>query len=151
MPTLDGVNRIVAASRYLAFAGVVFGLVASLAGFAWGAVKTVLLLLRLARGDFAGMAVSLVQVMDAFLVAAGLLIFALGMYELFIGDIELPGWLAIHDLDALKSKLAGIFIIVMAVAFLERLEAGESHELLGVGVGVAAVSAALIAIGWKSK
>ncbi len=143
-------NRIVAASRYLAFAGVVFGLIASLAGFAWGAVKTVLLLLRLARGDFAGMAVSLVQVMDAFLVAAGLLIFALGMYELFIGDIELPGWLTIHDLDALKSKLAGI-IIVMAVAFLERLEAGESHELLGVGVGVAAVSAALIAIGWKSK
>jgi uncharacterized membrane protein YqhA len=146
------VNRIVAASRYLALAGVFFGLIASLTAFAWGGVKTVLLVVKLAHGEMPGMAVGLVQVMDAFLIASGLLIFALGLYELFIGEIDLPAWLLIPDLDALKSKLAGVIIMVMAVAFLERLETqAEAHDILASGVAVALVSVALIALGWKRK
>ena len=85
----------------------------------------VLVDLKLAHGEFDGMAVGLVQVIDGFLIAAGLLIFALGLYELFIGDIELPQWLVIQDLDALKAKLAGIIVMVIAVTFLERLESAD--------------------------
>ena len=80
------------------------------------------MVLKLAHGEFDGMAVGLVQVMDGFLIAAGLLIFSLGLYELFIGEIELPAWLVIQDLDSLKAKLAGVIVMVMAVTFLERLE-----------------------------
>ncbi len=142
-------NRIVAKSRYLALAGVVFGLVAALAAFAWGGVKTVLLVLKLAHGEFDGMAFGLVQVMDGFLIAAGLLIFALGLYELFIGEADLPAWLVIKDLDALKAKLASVIVIVMAVTFLERLEnANDARGLLEAGVSVALVSAVLV---WMSK
>ena len=142
-------GRIVASTRYLALVGVFFGLLATLAAFAWGGIKTILLVIKLAHGDLEGMAVGLVQIMDGFLIAAGLLIFSLGLYELFVGEIELPGWLVIKDLDALKAKLAGVIAIVMAVAFLERLENLENARgLLEAGVGVALVSAVLV---WMAK
>jgi len=146
------VKRLFAATRYIALIGVVFGLLASLAAFGWGASKTIGVVVRLIQGNSAGTAVALVQVMDGFLIAAGLLIFALGLYELFIGELDLPDWLTIRNLDALKSKLAGVVTMVMAVAFLERLEtAAEPREILYSGVAVALVSTALIALGWKKS
>jgi uncharacterized protein (TIGR00645 family) len=142
-------NRIFAASRYLALIGVVFGLIATLAAFGWGGYRTVALVVHLVQGHMEGMMVALIQVMDTFLIAAGLLIFSLGMYELFVGDIDLPDWLVIHDLDALKSKLAGIVVLVMAVLFLERVEGHmEARDILYTGVGMAVMSAALI---WLSS
>ena len=142
-------NRIVASSRYVAVVGVFFGLLATLAAFAWGAIKTVLVALKLVHGQLDGMAVALVQVMDGFLIAAGLLIFSLGLYELFVGEIELPAWLTIGDLDALKAKLAGVIVMVLAVTFLERLEnLEEPRGLLEAGVSVALVSAVLV---WMAK
>jgi uncharacterized membrane protein YqhA len=143
------VNRVVSSTRHLALAGVVFGLVAALAAFTWGGVKTVLLVIKLGHGELDGMAMGLVQIMDGFLIAAGLLIFALGLYELFVGDIALPQWLIIKDLDALKGRLAGVLVMVLAVAFLERLEnAGETRGILDAGIGVALVSAVLV---WMAR
>lgn len=142
-------GRFVASTRYLALVGVFFGLLATLAAFAWGSIKTILLVIKLAHGELEGMAVGLVQIMDGFLIAAGLLIFSLGLYELFVGEIELPGWLVIKDLDALKAKLAGVIAIVMAVTFLERLENLENvRGLLEAGVSTALVSAVLV---WMAK
>jgi uncharacterized membrane protein YqhA len=141
-------NRIVASARYLALAGVFFGLLAALTAFVWGGLKTVLIVIKLAHGELDGMAIGLVQIMDGFLIAAGLLIFALGMYELFIGEIELPGWLVIKDLDSLKAKLAGVIVMVIAVSFLERLEGNDTRGLLEAGVGAALVSAVLV---WMAK
>jgi uncharacterized membrane protein YqhA len=143
------VNRLVASARFFALAGVFFGLLAAGLAFCWGGVKTVLLAAKLARGDLDGMAIGLVQVMDGFLLAAGLLIFALGLYELFVGEIELPAWLVIRDLVSLEKKLAGVIAIVMAVTFLERLEnMGDGRGLLEAGASVALVSAVLM---WMTK
>jgi uncharacterized membrane protein YqhA len=143
------VNRVVSSTRYLALAGVLFSLVAALAAYAWGGVRTVQLIVRLGHGELEGMAVGLVQVMDGFLIASGLLIFGLGLYELFVGEIELPQWLVFRDFESLKGRLAGVIVMVMAVAFLERLElGGDAHGLLEAGVGVALVSAVLV---WMSK
>jgi uncharacterized membrane protein YqhA len=144
--------RGIGSTRYLALIGVLFGWIASVAGFVWGAIKTIKVVLVLASGHFEGMAVALVGIMDAFLIAAGLLIFALGLYELFIGELDLPAWLQIRDLDALKAKLAGIIILAMAVAFLERVErAGDARDILYAGVGVSLVSATMIALTYKHK
>ena len=140
-------ERITSGARYFAIVGVVFGLLASLTAFAWGALKSVLLVGKLVHGNLDGMAVGLVQVMDAFLIAAGLLIFAFGLYELFVGSLSLPKWLVIDSLDSLKSKLSGVVIMVMAVAFLERLESAETgRDVLYQGLGVAAVAAVLVAL-----
>ena len=67
-----------------------------------------LLVIKLAHGELDGMAVGFVQIIDAFLIASGLLIFALGLYELFVGDIDLPAWLVIKDLDSLKAEAPAI-------------------------------------------
>ena len=142
-------NRAVSSSRYLAIVGVLFSLVAALAAYGWGAIKTVQLLVHLSHGELDGMAVGLVQIMDGFLIASGLLIFGLGLYELFVGAIALPQWLVFHDFETLKSRLAGVIVMVMAVAFLERLEnGGDGRGLLEAGVGVAVVSAVLV---WMQK
>jgi uncharacterized membrane protein YqhA len=143
------VSRAVSSARYLALAGVVFGLIAALAAFGWGGVKTVLVLVKLAHGELDGMAVALVGIIDAFLIASGLLIFALGIYEVFIGELELPQWLVFRDFDTLKSKLAGIVVMVLAVTFLERLESGgDARDILQAGAGIALVSAVLV---WMTK
>jgi uncharacterized membrane protein YqhA len=143
------VNRLVASARYLAVVGVLFGLAAAVGAFAWGGVEAIYILVKLGHGSFEGMASSLVQVMDAFLIAAALLIFSLGLHQLFIAALELPGPLIIHDLDTLEGKLAGVIVLVLAGRFVERVEsAADPHGLLLVGAAVAVVSAALV---WMTR
>lgn len=138
-------GRFVGSLRYLALIGVAFTALASACAFVWGAWKTIALVARMVRGESAGVAIELIRVMDGFLIAAGLLIFALGLYELFIGPLQLPEWLVINDLDSLKSKLATIIVLVMAVAFLENVEHGApGQEIFFTGAGIALVGAILI-------
>lgn len=134
----------IGSTRWLAVVGVVFGLVAAAAAFVWGAALTVTSLRDLVHGDVGGMGVELVRVMEAFLVAAGLLIFALGLFELFIGGLTLPRWLVVDDLTSLEHKLAGVVVLALGVAFLERVERGaDARDALDVGLGVAPVAAVL--------
>ena len=93
--------------------------------------------------------VALIELMDKFLIAAGLYIFAIGMYELFLGKIDLPEWLIIRDLHDIKSRLSAIIILVMAIVFLEHLVAWKSaQDVLFYGIAVAVVTAALIAFSY---
>ena len=86
--------------------------------------------------------------MDSFLIATALLIFAIGLYELFIEDVAMPKWLAVHSLHDLKAKLASVIVLVLAVNFLSHLvEWRDARETLEFGLAVAVVSAALIAFG----
>jgi uncharacterized membrane protein YqhA len=141
-------EKILERSRYLVLIAVFFSLFASAAAFIWGAVKTSSVVIHLVasrgRDPFAG--IWLIELMDSFLIATALLLFALGMYELFIGDLKLPEWLVIHDLHDLKAKLGSVIVLVMAVTFLKHLV--EWQDPLGTlyfGAAVAVVSAALIA------
>lgn len=73
----------------------------------------------------------IVGVIDAYLLAIVLFIFSLGIYELFISQIDeiekggesddRPSWLAIHDLDDLKEKLAKVIIMILMVTFYEKV------------------------------
>jgi uncharacterized membrane protein YqhA len=140
---------VVGASRYLAFIGVMFGVVAAVAAFAWGGYKTVDVVVRLVQGHTDAMAVALVQIMDAFLIASGLLILSLGLYELFVGEVKLPEWLVVHDFDALKTKIAGVIILVIAVTFLEGMATHENaRDILYLGAAAAAVISSLV---WYSR
>ena len=53
--------------------------------------------------------------MDTFLIATGLLVFSVSLYELALGELNLPDWMLAHNLHELKSKLSSIIILVMAV------------------------------------
>ena len=86
-----------------------------------------------------------IELADVFLLATVLYIMALGLYELFIDDaLPLPAWLTIHSLEDLKSKLVGVVAVVLAVSFLGAVIKGtEPQELMYLGVGIAAVVAAM--------
>ncbi len=141
-------------SRYIALLGTFSLLVSALVGFAWGAIETVrgVILLATTTGDSPQMAVVLIETVDIILLSTGLLFFAVSLYELFIGDLALPEWMVVKDLNALKSKLSSIIILVMAAKFLEKLVTTNDYlALLYMGLGVAAVAAALIAFSYVGK
>ncbi|MBA3873495.1 MAG: YqhA family protein, partial [Anaerolineae bacterium] len=85
--------------------------------------------------------VSFVQLMDIFLLVAVLYIFTVAMYELFIGELELPKWLVIHNFDELKTILSNLIILIGAVSFLKYfLERNDpaSTLLYGLAFGIVA-------------
>jgi uncharacterized membrane protein YqhA len=89
--------------------------------------------------------VGFIEVADIFLLAVVLYIMALGLYELFIDpNLPLPEWLVVRSLEDLKEKLVGVVVVVLAIFFLGRLiESDNPQEALYLGVGIAAVIAAL--------
>ena len=135
-------------SRYLVVLAVLSCLVAALGAFAWGAFKTwhAIVFLFASGGKDPQGAIKLVELMDVFLIATALLIFAIGLYELFVEDVDMPTWLVIHSLHDLKAKLGSVIVLVMAVNFLPHLaEWRDARETLEFGLAVAVVAAALIA------
>lgn len=143
--------KILEKSRYLVLLAVFSSLVASAAAFLWGVYKTAVVLVDLITtgGKSPTMTVAFIELMDKFLIAVGLYIFAIGMYGLFLGELKVPAWLNVHDLHDIKSRLSSIVILVMAVAFLEHLMAwGDPQGTLFFAISITLVTAALIAFSW---
>lgn len=143
-------SKLLEKSRYLAIIGVLALLVASLAAFGWGTMKmvTTVMLIVESLGQDAGITVELIEIVDSFLIATALLIFAVGLYELFIGEVKAPEWMLPHNLHDLKAKLSSMIVLVMGVKFLGKLvEVKDYDSLLKFGAAVALVSAVLIAFG----
>jgi uncharacterized membrane protein YqhA len=141
-------NKFLSSTRYFIILAVLSLVVAALAAFGWGIVKTVeavgLVITSAAKDP--GITIALIEVVDAFLIATAILIFALGLYELFIADLSLPDWIQIHNLHDLKAKLSGVMVLVMAVKFIEKLvEWKNAQETFFFALAIAVISAALIA------
>jgi uncharacterized membrane protein YqhA len=143
--------RFIERSRYLILLAVGGSLAASAVAFLWGVWKTIQVIVKLvsSAGDDAAAAVSFIELMDKFLIAAGLYIFAVGMYELFIGELSMPAWLKVRTLHEVKSRLSSIVILLMAIVFLEQLVMWtDPQAILYNGIAVAIVTAALIAFSY---
>jgi uncharacterized membrane protein YqhA len=137
-------------SRYLVVIAVLASLTAALGAFGWGALKTwhaIAFLFESGGKDPLG-AIMFIELMDAFLIATALLIFAIGLYELFIEDVDMPGWLVVRSLLDLKAKLASVIVLVLGVNFLAHLaEWKDARETLEFALAVSVVAAVLIAFG----
>lgn len=147
-------TRLIEGTRYVALVGVVSLLLASVAAFGWGAIKTVdaAIVILSSYGKDPYIAVLLIEIVDSLLIATALYVFAVSMYELFIGKLTLPDWMLAHDLHELKNKLGGVIILVMVVKFLERLvEWRDAYTSLLFAIAVGIVSAAIVAMGYFSK
>lgn len=141
-------DRLLEKSKNLILIAVAFSLLASFFAFLSGAVKTLSVIVGIlgsyGKDPLAG--VALIELMDTFLIATALFIFAVGMYELFFKDLNLPDWLVVHNLHDLKAKLGSVIVLVMAVTFLKHLvEWQDPTGTLFFGIAVAVVSGALIA------
>jgi uncharacterized membrane protein YqhA len=71
--------------------------------------------------------VMLVEAVDKFLFAVVLLIFAYGIYTLFVHQLTteerevLPGWMSIEDVGQLKTILLQVIIVILCVNVLENV------------------------------
>ena len=95
----------------------------------------------------------IVEVVDGYLLGTVMLIFSLGLYELFISDIDQAHGtkasskiLVINSLDDLKSRLAKVILMIMIVTLFEeslhmKLEA--PIDLLYLGASIALIGLAL--------
>jgi uncharacterized membrane protein YqhA len=140
-------KRLLENGKYLILVVVIVSLALCLASLVWGiyeAVNVVINLFTNYKGVTATIG-SFVQLMDIFLIVAVLYIFTVAMYELFIGELDLPQWLAVHNFDQLKAILGNMVVLIMAVAFLKYfLERNDPVATVLYAVGVAVVALTLI-------
>ncbi len=99
----------------------------------------------------------IIGAVDSYLIATVLLIFGLGLYELFISKIDLAEKdprgskvLVIHTLDQLKEKLGKVIVMVLIVIFFKN--AVNFHyegvlQLLYLGAGILLLAVALWLMG----
>lgn len=95
----------------------------------------------------------IVEVVDGYLLATVMLIFSLGMYELFISDIDQAHGskasskiLVINNLDDLKSRLAKVILMIMIVTLFEEalnMHMGSPLDLVYFGAAIALIALAL--------
>jgi uncharacterized membrane protein YqhA len=101
---------------------------------------------------------------DGYLFAMILIIFSMGIYELFINKIDpvnkaldaRPSWLQIDSIDDLKSSLGKVILMILIVSFFEhslQIHYEGITDLLFLGIGILLISAALYLthIGEKHK
>lgn len=94
-----------------------------------------------------------VEVVDGYLLATFMLIFSLGLYELFISDIdEAHGSrtsskiLVINNLDDLKQRLVKVILMILIVTLFEKalkMQMKAPLDLLYLGGGIALIGVAL--------
>jgi uncharacterized membrane protein YqhA len=150
-------KRTLESSRYLVLLAIILLIATAAAAFVWGPVSVVNVIAELVRygGQLPPSPAEFVALVDKFLLAAAMLLFAVGLCELFIGGLNVPARLVIHNLHDLKTRLASVATLVMGVTFLEHLiEGADPPGMLYVGAAIVLVSATLIAFaqfGEKSR
>ena len=152
-------------SRFVTFLAVLGSLFASFAIFYMATVDVVLLVQHTFHYADASMTdearkllhdstVShIVEVVDGYLLAVVLLIFSLGLYELFISDIDQAHGsrasskiLVINSLDDLKSRLAKVILMIMIVTLFEEainMHVSQPIDLVYMGGSIALIALAL--------
>jgi uncharacterized membrane protein YqhA len=138
-------------ARYLVYLAVLSTLLAVALVMVYGTVQLVGFVVELVRhGSIsnqwgAELRLTVIEVVDLFLIGTVLFVIAVGLYQLFFTSMmPLPRWLLVHDVGDLERKLIGLVITVLSVVFLGQIVTWDGQrDLLGFGVAIGAVSAGL--------
>jgi uncharacterized membrane protein YqhA len=117
---------------------------------------------QLDGGSTEHLVATFVTSIDGYLFATVLVIFSMGVYELFINKIDpvnkvldsRPSWLQINSIDDLKSSLGKVILMILIVSFFEHslnIEYKSVNDLLFLGIGILLISAALFLTHIHSK
>ena len=145
-------SRFFAVTRYLIIVPIIGLGIAAAVMFVLGGIGLIQFLVESVRaalglveahGDANTFVVEVVEHVHLFLIGTVLYITAIGFYQLFIDEIEFPGWLKIENTEDLETSLIGVTVVVLAVNFLSVVFAGDSVDLLTQGAGIAMPIAAL--------
>ena len=105
----------------------------------------------------------IIGAVDLYLIAVVMFIFAFGLYELFISEIDIASKgdearssqiLVIHSLDQLKDKIAKVIVMVLVVNFFQRVlhtEFKTPIEMLYFALSIAALALGLYFLGMVGK
>jgi uncharacterized membrane protein YqhA len=95
----------------------------------------------------------IISAIDAYLISTVLLIFGVGLYELFISKIDYAEKdtraskiLVIHSLDQLKDKLAKVIVMVLIVTFFKHAISFKYEEVLNLlylSIGILLIALAI--------
>lgn len=120
-------KRLLEHVRYLGAVAVAGLTVTMSATFAWAIAKTIRLIGTLLDGGWRSdlTMVDLLEVIDTYLLAIVQLIVVIGIYELFIGALDVPDWLKARSLEDLKKSIVDVLIVFIGVKGVERLVAIE--------------------------
>ncbi len=124
-------------SRFIVILAVIFGLIGALVLFVvasmdiWNvATYTFNTIITHAHPEnfHEDIVAGIIGAVDLYLIAVVLFIFAFGLYELFISEIDeamekenANKILAIHSLDQLKDKIAKVIVMVLVVSFFQKV------------------------------
>ncbi len=155
--------------RFIAVIPVVFSLLGAFMMLLLGAWKTIMaaaVFVKLEPADptlprylnpSERMIIGLVESMDAFLIGLVMLMFAAGVYNLFISRMRILSddapwaWMRIDNIERLKQVLVEMILVVLAVLFL-RVALFEAEELewtvLVLPIGMALLAVAVRFVGW---
>lgn len=98
----------------------------------------------------------IINAIDLYLIAVVLLIFAFGLYELFISEIDAAKnssaakILEIHSLDQLKDKIAKVIVMVLVVSFFNRvlhMKMHDAQDMLYFALSILALALGLYFLG----
>ena len=150
-------------SRLIVLAAVIISLVSSLAMFYMATIDAAYMIAHLvdypSLTDEARLALRsttithVVELIDGYLLATVLLIFGLGLYELFISKIDqaekaenASQVLVIHSLDDLKARLSKVIVMILVVKYFEHaldMDFATPLDLLAFAGGIAFIGLAL--------
>lgn len=160
-------SRILSATRYLIIIPIIGLAIAASFFFIFGGIGLVRLLVELllhslnlgghqaAQMDNNLIIFEVVEFVHRFLIGTVIYITAIGLYQLFIHEIELPKWLKVENIEELETNLIGVTVVVLAVNFMGAVFVGSHEDFLSFGAGIGIVVASLaLFIGlrsWSSK
>jgi uncharacterized membrane protein YqhA len=147
-------------SRWMVILAVIFSLLAAFGMFIVASVEILHPIVSLFENHFhvsehehEVLVSAIVGAIDLYLIATVLIIFSLGLYELFISKIDeaendesSSKILAIHTLDDLKEKLAKVVLMVLIVTFFKyaiHIKYQTPLEILYLAIGVLMLALAL--------
>jgi uncharacterized membrane protein YqhA len=104
----------------------------------------------------------IIGAVDLYLIGVVMLLFAFGLYELFISDIDVAKEdetrenkiLAIHSLDQLKDKISKVIVMVLVVSFFQKVGHTQyvgALDMLYFALSITAVAVGLYFLGKVGK
>jgi len=158
-------------SRLIVLAAVIISLVSSLAMFYMATIDAAYMISHLAEysslADEARLELRsttithVVELIDGYLLATVLLIFGLGLYELFISKIDqaenaenASQVLLINSLDDLKARLSKVIVLILIVKYFEHaldMKFSTPLDLLAFAGGIAFIGLALFLLHMGDK
>ena len=156
-------------SRYLSIFAVIGSLLSACALFIRGSEVVVRGLVDFFRtnglhyhGDYEKLIEAFVSSVDIYLFAMVLVIFGMGVYELFINKIDpvekkvdsRPSWLQISSIDELKSSLGKVILMVLIVSFFKHsldISYESAKDLLLLATGIVLLASALFIANYHHK